>query len=138
MPMTHAERNRKYNQSAKGRTTRVAYDASPRGREARNRAQATHRARRYAVMAIYKHASGCVDCGYRRHMMALDFDHRPGVDKCFNISSSTGLHVAEDRFWAEIAKCDVRCSNCHRVITTARRNNRDDTLRDLIGALDGR
>lgn len=47
-----------------------------------------------------------------------DFDHRPGETKRFSV----GVNVR--RNWNvildEIAKCDVVCSNCHRVRTLAR------------------
>jgi hypothetical protein len=58
---------------------------------------------------------GCVDCGYRAHPAALDFDHRVGTTKAFNIASSAGRR--REALEAEIAKCDVRCSNCHRIKT---------------------
>lgn len=64
---------------------------------------------------------GCIDCGYSAHSEALDFDHRPGVEKLFTIGESV------TRSWetvlAEIAKCDVRCANCHRIITAERRKD---------------
>lgn len=67
---------------------------------------------------------GCVDCGYRTHPAALDFDHLPGIPKCFNISG------AASRSWAsveaEIAKCEVVCSNCHRVRTANRRKGENN------------
>lgn len=69
--------------------------------------------------------SGCVDCGFNLHHEALDFDHMPEFEKSFNL----GLGVTS-RGWpalhAEVAKCEVRCANCHR-IKTAERANRDVT-----------
>jgi hypothetical protein len=76
------------------------------------------RAKRKARIDAIKVERGCVDCGYNSHPAALDFDHRPGVQKLFTISQSF-------RSWelveAEIAKCDVRCANCHRIVTAERR-----------------
>ncbi len=71
---------------------------------------------------VYVHAikleRGCMDCGYRSHPSALDFDYRPGEVKVFNICSNV------QRSWAvietEIAKCDVVCANCHRIRTVDR------------------
>lgn len=72
-----------------------------------------HQERRQKLDEI-KLASGCVDCGYKAHAVALDFDHVRG-EKSFTISYMIC------RSWkamaAEIAKCDVVCSNCHRVRT---------------------
>lgn len=62
--------------------------------------------------------SGCVDCGYNKHVEALDFDHIEN-NKSFSIATakSNRWEVLE----AEIAKCEVVCSNCHRVRTANRR-----------------
>jgi len=56
-----------------------------------------------------KMARGCIDCGYAAHPAALDFDHLS--DKSINVSSAKSIAQAD----AEIAKCEVRCANCHRV-----------------------
>ena len=59
---------------------------------------------------------GCIDCGYREHPAALDFDH-VGDDKALLVSSCKSRAQAD----AEIAKCEVRCANCHRVKSWERR-----------------
>jgi hypothetical protein len=60
----------------------------------------------------------CVDCGGRFPSAAMDFDHVKGV-KSFNIA-----HGVKNKTWAEIeeeiAKCEIVCSNCHRVRTRER------------------
>lgn len=43
----------------------------------------------------------------------MDFDHVRGT-KSFAISTNT-YHIGIARLTAEIAKCDVRCPNCHRL-----------------------
>jgi hypothetical protein len=48
----------------------------------------------------------------------LDFDHRPGTHKSFGIAGSSSRN--RDMIWAEIQKCDVRCRNCHAVVTKDR------------------
>lgn len=53
----------------------------------------------------------CVDCG-ESDPVVLEFDHRG--DKLFNISSAFFAAISVDRLAAEVAKCDVRCANCHR------------------------
>lgn len=65
-----------------------------------------------------KLSAGCADCGFNSHPAALDFDHRPGEVKDFNISNKTDYD--RDLVLAEIAKCDVVCSNCHRIRTATR------------------
>lgn len=63
----------------------------------------------------------CVDCGYSYPRQAMDFDHRPGVVKRFDLSKSLGTRYALDTVREEIAKCDLVCANCHRIRTEARR-----------------
>ena|SRR5882757_4046674 len=65
-----------------------------------------------------KLAAGCVDCGYKAYAAALDFDHRPDEVKSFNISQSRWKSWPD--LESEMAKCDVRCANCHRVMTARR------------------
>ena len=55
---------------------------------------------------------GCVKCD-EKHPSCLDFHHRSGkMDKLGNIGEFR--HFGYKRLLAEIAKCDVVCSNCHR------------------------
>jgi hypothetical protein len=61
---------------------------------------------------------GCVDCGYKKHAVALDFDHLPGFEKTAAVSNL--LSCTRARILAEIAKCEVVCANCHRVRTANR------------------
>jgi hypothetical protein len=63
--------------------------------------------------------SGCIDCGYKEHPVALDFDHKPGTVKCFPIGN--GNSRSREKVLEEIAKCEVRCSNCHRIRTYERK-----------------
>ena len=67
----------------------------------------------------YKEDQGCFDCGIFYPHYVLEFDHRPGVKKFGNV-----YHVLKkygwDKAWAEVKKCDVVCSNCHKVRTYTR------------------
>lgn len=47
----------------------------------------------------------------------MDFDHRE--NKQFTIAKSYGV-MSNEKFLAEIAKCDIVCANCHRMRTAAR------------------
>lgn len=59
----------------------------------------------------------CMDCGKTYHPFVMDFDHTSD-DKLFNVSR------VYSHSWStiqrEIEKCDVVCSNCHRLRTLAR------------------
>ena len=68
-----------------------------------------------------KKQSGCVDCGESNHLV-LDFDHiEDNKYKC--ISNMVYESYSIKTIQKEIDKCEVRCSNCHRIITHNRRNN---------------
>lgn len=129
--MTRAVKHGTYNEySNYGCRCRPCTDAArdyERGRRSNPVYRATQaagtrrsKARRIAVLHQIKVAAGCADCGYHSHAEALDFDHRPGVEKVFSIAQEP------HRPWAvmetEIAKCDVVCANCHRVRTASRRS----------------
>lgn len=76
--------------------------------------------RKIELIHQHKLSLGCADCGYNKHPAALEFDHRPGEKKLFNIGEKVGSYAIE-RIWAEIAKCDVVCANCHAIRTAERR-----------------
>lgn len=76
--------------------------------------------RKQAEVHAYKLEKGCADCGYNLHPSALEFDHLPGTVKLFNIGEKVGSY-SRAKLWAEIAKCEVVCANCHAIRTTERR-----------------
>jgi len=62
----------------------------------------------------------CRDCRRLWPYYVMQFDHREGEVKCFEISNK-GLKCAPARLLAEIAKCDLACGNCHAIRTHKRR-----------------
>jgi len=68
-----------------------------------------------------KKKSNCVDCGESNHLV-LDFDHID--DKYKNVSDMVYESYSIETIQKEIDKCEVRCSNCHRIITYNRRNEK--------------
>lgn len=56
----------------------------------------------------------CVDCGKNFHPAAMDFDHI-GTDKHFNIARILNASYGLKTIIKEIEKCELVCSNCHRV-----------------------
>lgn len=55
----------------------------------------------------------CMDCGITYPHYVMDFDHRDGSDKKFDIASNA-RRLAKSTLQKEIEKCDIVCSNCHR------------------------
>lgn len=59
----------------------------------------------------------CMDCGqsFFNNPEVMDFDHRNPTKKRFNLSGGNWRSYKE--IDEEIAKCDIVCSNCHRIRT---------------------
>jgi hypothetical protein len=72
-----------------------------------------------AELETFLRAHPCVGCG-TTDIRVLEFDHRPEELKSANVSAMVGMGLPWDRILQEIAKCDVRCANCHRIKTITR------------------
>jgi hypothetical protein len=79
-----------------------------RGKKNKRRYRIQNRTR----VATYLTEHHCVDCG-ESDIMVLEFDHRDGRDKEDEVARLIGTGEWA-KLAAEIAKCDVRCANCHR------------------------
>jgi hypothetical protein len=120
--MADGTARRRKSSGAQNRKRRVAL-----GRPARTEAEELYDQRRnkdraaatVALITEHKLAQGCVDCGYREHPAALDFDHLPGQEKVGTLSRM--LWHRREVVEREIAKCEVVCANCHRIRTYNRR-----------------
>ncbi|MGH2718466.1 MAG: hypothetical protein ACRDJU_07795, partial [Actinomycetota bacterium] len=58
----------------------------------------------------------CMDCGQIYPFFVMDFDHRDRSQKEALISEYVN-RICKAPPLAEMAKCDVVCSNCHRIRT---------------------
>jgi hypothetical protein len=67
----------------------------------------------------------CIDCQITDPEV-LEFDHVRGVEYR-NVCDLVARKVGDTILLAEIAKCDVRCANCHRKITAVRRRDAQGT-----------
>jgi hypothetical protein len=77
-------------------------------RESNNRARRERREFLRNWLDTLKTLRGCADCG-THETVVLDWDHVRG-EKSFNVTPDH----PEAYLLAEIAKCEVRCANCHR------------------------
>ncbi len=73
-----------------------------------------------AKLAAIKYLGGkCEECGYDEHPAAMEFHHKK--EKKFTISS-----VANKKWEIvkkEMSKCELLCSNCHRILHSDRFDN---------------
>lgn len=113
MPYADREKKRQYDHDyikrRKRRTDRAYVDAT-------RRANVRRRAKMRAFLRAYKEEKGCADCG-TKDFRVLDFDHRDRSEKSFNLAIAAAGQVSQAAMRAEVAKCDVRCANCHRIKT---------------------
>ena len=100
---------------------RACHAVYRRGHYLRNRStyirQEVARIKRYRqenrpLLREYLRAHPCVDCG-ETDIVVLDFDHRDPARKRYAVTV-LAVHKPWPRVLDEIAKCDVRCANCHR------------------------
>lgn len=73
-------------------------------------------------LEVYLREHPCVDCG-ETDLRVLELDHRPDEPKRQDISRLIGGAYNWSIIAREIAKCDVRCVNCHRRRTMERANS---------------
>ncbi len=77
------------------------------------RMEKENRERNFCFMIKFLKSHPCVDCG-ETDILVLELDHRDRHDKEYNISVLVTRGGSMDRLTSEIAKCEVRCANCHR------------------------
>lgn len=95
------DRNRKRQERVNGRDTGVK-TSQDRQREIK---------RRWVCEYLIEHP--CVDCG-EPDILVLEFDHRGDITKHANVSTMINSTYSLARVQEEVAKCDVRCANCHK------------------------
>src|SRR5690348_3569703 len=87
-------------------------------RSVRHKASMRLRYKRGAELMLAAKSRPCADCNVRYRPYQMDFDHVRGSKRgCLARMTTQSL----DAIRAEIAKCDVVCSNCHRHRTWIRR-----------------
>lgn len=70
-------------------------------------------------LAEYLRQHPCVDCG-NSDLRVLDFDHRPDAVKRADVMQLVKEGHSIETIKAELAKCEVRCRNCHAIVTLER------------------
>lgn len=95
------------------------YQDKARRWRSENIAERRLQARTYIIEYLRSHP--CLDCG-ESDIVVLDFDHVRGT-KRENVSNLAKSGTPLRGIIAEIAKCEVRCSNCHRRKTAKERGH---------------
>ena len=117
----------------------TAYYGSSANDGARRRTFAQYtkerRKRLVEIVAEYKAQSGCRYCP-EEHPAALDLHHLDPSIKVATVRQLCDRTVRAETLLAEMAKCEVVCSNCHRKlhagITLTERKRRSDTALRML------
>lgn len=112
------------------RNQRLAYLKEYRAKnpDVRDR-NAYQRARRHALRKLIqgiKESNPCSDCGKKYPFYVMDFDHTG--DKELSLHLAVSRNWKPERALAEIEKCDLVCSNCHRIRTWNRAGWSEDRI----------
>ena len=106
----HAEYRRKHYEKQKPYYINRAFERTKRQREILRK-----------IIWDYLSTHHCVDCG-QSNPITLDFDHVRG-EKRQSIGYMLQKGVSVTKLNEEIAKCEVRCANCHRIKTASQHGN---------------
>ena len=107
--------HKNYERYSAHKKAKYAVDPEP----ARKRTRASSAERKHVIDSAKNQP--CVDCKQRFPAVCMDFDHRPGEIKVGCVGHLKAWNAPIDIILEEIAKCDVVCSNCHRIRTASRR-----------------
>lgn len=99
--------------------SRKYWDCKPVEEQRKKRQKAKEKAREKARKFVYSFLlkNPCIDCG-ESNPIVLDFDHLR--DKKFGIAAMIQGNYSVKKIFTEMQKCQVVCSNCHRIRTATR------------------
>lgn len=122
--MASAEYHRAWN--SRNREKRKASKAAHRARPGVKERERAYEQRRRdtnpvkGLVDLYK-AAPCTDCGQRFPAQVMEFDHLDATQKTDDVAALVRDRETPSVVFAEIAKCELVCANCHRIRTLYRR-----------------
>lgn len=102
------------------KSSRAAYYQKKKARYRENKQKL--RASLIEEMRQLKADTPCADCGNSFEHFKLEFDHREPAGKTANVSEIAASGCRE-KFYEEVAKCDIVCGTCHLGRTWERRQH---------------
>lgn len=90
-------------------------------KQRKKKREAGRAARKREIVNWYKRRKKCCDCGYNDNPHALEFDHLDPSQKSRTVASM--MNFSWERIKEEIAKCVVRCANCHQIKSVQERRD---------------
>ena len=80
-------------------------------------------------LVIMEYFGGCCQrCGYQGQPPQMDFDHKNPKEKLSSLSCMHLPHMSIKEIIIEIQKCQMLCSNCHRLVSTKYEHHLKDNI----------
>lgn len=95
------------------------YKSSPKAQVERVRLRAIEVRKELKALVWELKSKPCTDCGNTYHPFVMDFDHVRGT-KLMDVNALVSSACSMKRLLEEIDKCELVCSNCHRMRTGIR------------------
>ena len=70
------------------------------------------------IKAVNLLGGKCVRCGFDEHLACMEFHHKNQSEKLFEVGRF--INKSWDSIREEIKKCELLCSNCHRIEHSSR------------------
>lgn len=85
--------------------------------------------KRLEIVQSFRNERGCEECG-EKHPAVLDLHHRDPTSKHprLKVGSRAWRTMRVSDIEAELEKCDVLCSNCHRIRESERRQRQKELV----------
>ena len=119
MPPKDPEARRQYNQqwyqANKPRVSKEQARYYQENRAAHNARTNKRRNSLHDFIDDQKKGKACVRCGIADYRV-LDFHHIDPSQKKINLNMAWKQNVGKQAILAEIAKCELICANCHRIL----------------------
>lgn len=114
----HGEKTTYYARCKPCQRSKLKREVTP---EDKARGRRNSRQRAYDRLAAMK-TGPCVDCKVSYPHYVMDYDHVRG-EKTKNLAKMVG-RTSWDKILEEIDKCELVCSNCHRIRTHIRKEQK--------------
>jgi hypothetical protein len=119
MPIKDPEARREYNRQWHQAHKESEYEKSKKwhqeNREASNASKSKYVASLRDLINERKKAGACTRCGIA-DWRVLEWHHVDPSQKRFNLNMAWKKHVGKEAIFEEMAKCELICANCHRIL----------------------
>ena len=81
------------------------------------------KAAKAAIMEYFGNV--CMRCGYEGQAAQMDLDHLNPKEKLYSLTTGFLTHSTPEDIIEEVLKCQLVCANCHRLISSKAKHQKD-------------